>query len=175
LTSIRDKAISIANAKIRQIATQNDQVSGMGTTVVCAVLDGHHVTIANVGDSRAYLFRQSGYRQISEDHSWVNEQFKKNLISADDARGHPWRNVITRALGSRDEVEVDIFEERVREGDLIVLCSDGLSSMLDDITMFEIVTDGDTTLEQKSDRLIGEAKRSGGSDNITQILINFAE
>ncbi len=178
LTEVGNKltnAICIANAKIRQIATQNDHLSGMGTTVVCAVLDGHHVTIANVGDSRAYLFRQSGYRQISEDHSWVNEQFRKNLISAEDARVHPWRNVITRALGSRDSVEVDIFEERVREGDVILLCSDGLSSMIDDITLFEIITDGDVTLEQKGDRLIEEAKKAGGSDNITQILINFAE
>lgn len=178
LTEVGNKltnAICIANEKIRQIATQNDQLSGMGTTVVCAILDGQHVTIANVGDSRAYLFRPSGYRQISEDHSWVNEQFKKNLISAEDARVHPWRNVITRALGSRDSVEVDIFEERVREGDVILLCSDGLSGMIDDITMFEIITDGDTTLEQRCDRLIEEAKKAGGSDNITHILINFAE
>jgi protein phosphatase len=168
-------AISIANDKIRQISAQHEQLSGMGTTVVCAVLNGRHVTIGNVGDSRAYLFRQSGFRQITEDHSWVNEQFKKNLISAEDARIHPWRNVITRALGSRDAVEVDIFEERVRGGDQILLCSDGLSSMVDDVTIFEILTDNDADLEQKCERLIEEAKRAGGADNITHILVHFAE
>lgn len=168
-------AILIANQKIRQIATRNEQAAGMGTTVVCARIEEHVVTVANVGDSRAYLFRQSGYRQISQDHSWVNEQLQKNLITAEDARMHPWRNVITRALGSRETVEVDIFVERVRSGDQLLLCTDGLSGMIDDITMFEILTESGATQEQKSERLIEEAKRAGGSDNITQIMIAFME
>jgi len=168
-------AVSAANDKIRQIAGRNEQLSGMGTTVVCAVLDDRLITIGNVGDSRAYLFRQSGYRQITEDHSWVNEQLRKKLITAEDARTHPWRNVITRALGSRESIEVDIFEERVRGGDQILLCSDGLSSMVDDVSMFEILTDAGTTQEEKCDRLIEEAKKAGGSDNITLILIRFME
>ncbi|MBI4832613.1 MAG: Stp1/IreP family PP2C-type Ser/Thr phosphatase [Candidatus Lindowbacteria bacterium] len=168
-------SICVANNKIRQIATRNEQLAGMGTTVVCAHLDGHIVTIGNVGDSRAYLFRQSGYRQLTEDHSWVNEQLQKNLITPEDARVHPWRNVITRALGSRDSVEVDIFEERVRAGDQVLLCTDGLSSMLDDISMFEILTDGEAAQEQKCDRLVEEAKKAGGADNVTFILIRFLE
>ncbi|GAB4331681.1 MAG: hypothetical protein Kow0099_03090 [Candidatus Abyssubacteria bacterium] len=168
-------AVSAANDEIRQLAGKSEQWAGMGTTVVCAMLNGRLVTIANVGDSRAYLFRQSGFRQITQDHSWVNEQVQKNLITIEDARVHPWRNVITRALGSRESVEVDIFEERVKAGDQILLCTDGLSGMLDDITMFEILTDFDSTQEQKSERLIEEAKRAGGSDNITLILIRFME
>ncbi len=168
-------AICVANDKIRQIATRNEQLAGMGTTVVCALLDGRIITVGNVGDSRAYLFRQSGYRQITEDHSWVNEQLQKKLISVEDARVHPWRNVITRALGSRESIEVDIFEERVRAGDQVLLCTDGLSSMVDDITMFEIITDNETTQEQKCDRLVEEAKKAGGADNITHILIQFME
>jgi serine/threonine protein phosphatase PrpC len=168
-------AILIANRKIRQIATQNEQVVGMGTTVVCAHLDGRVATIANVGDSRVYLFRQSGYRQISEDHSWVNEQLQKNLITAEDARVHPWRNVITRALGSRDDVEVDIFVERLRGGDQLLLCTDGLSGMIDDISLFEILTDTEATQEEKSERLIEDAKKAGGTDNITHILISMME
>ena len=168
-------AICIANDKIRQVATRNEQVAGMGTTVVCVQLNGQVVTVGNVGDSRAYLFRQSGYRQISEDHSWENEQLKRNLIPAEDARVHPWRNVITRALGSREAIEVDIFEERVRGRDQVLLCTDGLSGMLDDITMFEIITDTEATQEQKSERLIEEAKRAGGLDNITLTLIHFVE
>lgn len=168
-------AILIANQKIRQIATKNEQVAGMGTTVVCAHLEGHIATIANVGDSRAYLFRQSGYRQISEDHSWVNEQLQKKLISPEDARVHPWRNVITRALGSREMLEVDVFVERTRKGDQLLMCTDGLSGMVDDITLFEILTDAGATQEEKSQRLIDEAKKAGGSDNITQILIAFME
>jgi protein phosphatase len=168
-------AILIANRKIRQIATQNEQVAGMGTTVVCAHLDGRVATIANVGDSRVYLFRQSGYRQISEDHSWVNEQLQKKLITAEDARVHPWRNVITRALGSRDDVEVDIFVERLRGGDQLLLCTDGLSGMIDDISLFEILTDTEATQEEKSERLIEDAKKAGGTDNITHILISMME
>jgi protein phosphatase len=168
-------AILIANQKIRQIATNNEQVAGMGTTVVCVHIAGHTATIANVGDSRAYLFRQSGYRQISEDHSWVNEQLQKKLITAEDARVHPWRNVITRALGSREGVEVDIFVERVRGGDQLLICTDGLSGMLDDISLFEILTDSESTQEEKSQRLIEEAKKAGGSDNITQVLIAFMD
>jgi protein phosphatase len=88
---------------------------------------------------------------------------------------HPWRNVITRALGSRDIVEVDIFVERVRAGDQILLCTDGLSGMLDDISLFEILTDASLSQEDKSERLIEEAKKAGGSDNITQILISFMD
>jgi protein phosphatase len=133
------------------------------------------VTIGNVGDSRAYLFRQSGYRQITEDHSWVNDQLRQNLITAEDARVHPWRNVITRALGSREFVEVDIFEERVRGDDQILMCSDGLSGMIDDISMYEIVTDSSASQEEKAGKLIEEAKKAGGSDNITLILIKFME
>jgi len=168
-------AICIANRKIREIATRNEQVAGMGTTVVCAQVEGHVITIGNVGDSRAYLFRQSGYRQISQDHSWVNEQLQKKLISPEEARVHPWRNVITRALGSRDELEVDMFVERVRSGDQVLLCTDGLSGMVDDITMFEIITDTGATQEDKSEHLIEEAKKAGGSDNITHVLIGFME
>ncbi|MBI5118729.1 Stp1/IreP family PP2C-type Ser/Thr phosphatase [Candidatus Poribacteria bacterium] len=168
-------AVCVANDKIRQIATRNEQLAGMGTTVVCAHLDGHVVTVGNVGDSRGYLFRQSGYRQLTEDHSWVNEQLQKNLITPEDARVHPWRNVITRALGSRDAIEVDVFEERVRAGDQILLCTDGLSSMLDDVTMFEIISDAGASQERKCDRLIEEAKKGGGVDNITLILVRFME
>jgi protein phosphatase len=168
-------AILVANQKIRQIATNNEQVAGMGTTVVCAHIEGHTATIANVGDSRAYLFRQSGYRQISEDHSWVNEQLQKKLITPDDARVHPWRNVITRALGSREVVEVDVFVERIRSGDQLLICTDGLSGMLDDITLFEILTEAEVTQEEKSQRLIDEAKKAGGTDNITQVLIAFMD
>ncbi len=168
-------AVSVANDKIRQIATRNEQFGGMGTTVVSTLLNGRMVTIGNVGDSRAYLFRQSGYRQITVDHSWVNEQLQQNLITAEDARVHPWRNVITRALGSRESIEVDIFEERVRGGDQVLLCTDGLSGMMDDIGLFEILTNVEATQEQKADRLIEEAKKAGGSDNITLILIQFVE
>jgi protein phosphatase len=168
-------AIQLANQKIRQIATNNEQVAGMGTTVVCAHIEGHIATIANVGDSRAYLFRQSGFRQISDDHSWVNEQLQKKLITPDDARVHPWRNVITRALGSRELLEVDVFTERIRAGDQLLICTDGLSGMLDDISLFEILTDTEITQEEKSQRLIDEAKKAGGADNITQVLIAFMD
>src|SRR5258708_40290256 len=101
--------------------------SGMGTTCVSAVLRGSTAYIANVGDSRAYFIHNGQVKQISQDHSWVEEQVRAGLLTRDQARSHAQRNVITRCLGTQAEVEVDVFTEQLEEGDFLVLCSDGLS------------------------------------------------
>lgn len=166
-------AIKKANSRIRDIGTSSEEMAGMGTTVTGVVMDGDRATIANVGDSRCYLFSQTGFRLITEDHSWVNEQLKKNLITEEDAKNHPWRNVITRALGSRDVVEVDIFEHEIKEGDVLLLCTDGLSGMVDDVTLFETITKQAMPLTERCERIVDLAKEGGGQDNITTILLEF--
>ncbi|MGH2508937.1 MAG: Stp1/IreP family PP2C-type Ser/Thr phosphatase, partial [Ktedonobacteraceae bacterium] len=126
------QAIRRANAAIQQRAAENMLRSGMGTTCVAAVLRGNMAYIANIGDSRAYLVRQSRIRQVSQDHSWVAEQVRAGLLTEEQARTHAQRNVITRSLGTQVEVDIDIFREPLEEGDTLVLCSDGLSGLVND-------------------------------------------
>lgn len=166
-------AIKKANSRIRDISTSSDEMAGMGTTVTAVAMNGGCVTIANVGDSRCYLFAQTGAKLLTEDHSWVNEQLKKNLITEEDAKNHPWRNVITRALGSRDVVDVDTFEHELSDGDVLCLCTDGLSGMVDDVTLFELLTQQETSLPERCGAIVDLAKQNGGVDNITVILLEF--
>ena len=126
------QAIRRANAAIQQRAAENMLRSGMGTTCVAAVLRGNMAYIANIGDSRIYLVRQARIRQVSQDHSWVAEQVRAGLLTEEQARTHAQRNVITRSLGTQLEVDVDIFREPLEEGDTLLLCSDGLSGMVND-------------------------------------------
>src|SRR5579875_1988708 len=124
------QAIKRANTLIHQRAAENMLRSGMGTTCVSAVLRGSMAYIANVGDSRAYLVRKGKVRQVSQDHSWVEEQVRAGLLTRDQARSHAQRNVITRSLGTQTDVDVDIFAEHLEEGDTLVLCCDGLSGLV---------------------------------------------
>lgn len=164
-------AVKKANNRIRDISTSSEEMAGMGTTVTAAVLDGGHATVANVGDSRCYLFSQTGFKLLTEDHSWVNEQLRKNLITEEDAKNHPWRNVITRALGSRDVVDVDVFEYELKDGDVLCLCTDGLTTMVEDVPLFDVITKQDAPLAERCEQIVELAKENGGQDNITVILL----
>ena len=166
-------AVKKANGRIRDISSSSEAMAGMGTTVTVIAVEGTHATIANVGDSRCYVFSQSGFKLLTEDHSWVNEQLKKNLITEEDAKNHPWRNVITRALGSRDVVDVDIFEYDIQEGDVLCLCTDGLTGMVDEITLFELLSDRTVPLATRCEQSVEQAKVGGGHDNITVVLVEF--
>ena len=162
------RSIKHTNAVIYQRAREQVEHNGMGTTCVAAVLLDGKAYIANVGDSRAYLVRRGWVRQISQDHSWVAEQIRTGAITEAEARIHQLRNMITRSLGSLPEVEVDIFSEQVQEGDTLVLCSDGLSGMISDSEIAQIV-------ERYSPResvhhLIERANAQGGIDNITVLV-----
>ncbi|HEY7414039.1 MAG TPA: Stp1/IreP family PP2C-type Ser/Thr phosphatase, partial [Ktedonobacteraceae bacterium] len=167
------QAIKRANTLIHQRAAENMLRSGMGTTCVSAVLRGSMAYIANVGDSRAYLVRKGQVRQISQDHSWVEEQVRAGLLTRDQARSHAQRNVITRSLGTQVDVDVDIFAERLEEGDTLVLCSDGLSGLVFEDDLRAIV---DKYMPQESVyRLVERANENGGPDNITTIVIQVLE
>lgn len=167
-------AIKMANLQIHEMAREKDVLSGMGTTVVCLLVKNSTATIANVGDSRCYLLRDHQLHQLTEDHSFVHEQVKKNLISHEETRTHPLRNIITRALGPSRDVEVDFFFEEIKPGDLFLLCTDGLTSMVEDKVILEVLTEPSASLEVKNRNLIAEANLNGGDDNITIILVEIS-
>jgi serine/threonine protein phosphatase PrpC len=166
------RAIKSANLLIYQRASESATQQGMGTTCVAAVLRDTTAYVANVGDSRAYLVRNNQMRQVSQDHSWVAEQVRTGSLTLDQARTHAMRNMITRSLGFFPDVEVDVFAEPVYEGDTLVLCTDGLSGMVDDHEMQQIV--GQCAPQECVYRLIDRANEQGGIDNITVLVIRIS-
>jgi PPM family protein phosphatase len=146
----------------------------MGTTVVAALFDADRATLVHVGDSRAYLFRDGELRRLTDDHSWVQEQVNAGILSEDEAKSHPLKNVVTRALGGAAHVSVDLIEVPVRSGDRFLLCSDGLTGMVPDEDIFARFR-SDDDLEKTVRQLIDVANDRGGVDNITAILVEVAD
>ncbi len=168
-------AIQYANRKVLEATREKKEYLGMATTVVAVLVDGKTANLAHVGDSRVYLWRGGGLRQLTSDHSWINEQLESGAISADQARSHPLRNVVTRALGGRPELQVDLQVHEAEPSDTLLLCSDGLTSMLPDDEIGRIVRESSSDLEKTAKGLVGEANERGGEDNITVLLIRFEE
>jgi serine/threonine protein phosphatase PrpC len=161
--------IQEANRRVHQRSIEDPNASGMGTTLTLAVVDDGLVSIGHVGDSRAYLVREGRLEQLTEDHSLVGELMRSGELSAEEAESHPQRSVITRALGTDPDVDVDTFELALREGDLFLLCSDGLTSMVDDEEILELVERHRLDLDRLVQALIRTANRGGGEDNITVV------
>ena len=147
------------------------ELKGMGTTVVAALFDGERATLVHVGDSRAYLFRDGELRRLTDDHSWVQEQVNAGILSEDEAKSHPLKNVVTRALGGSPHVSVDLIEVPLREGDRFLLCSDGLTGMVPDEEIHGFLLT-ETAAESVVRRLVDLANERGGVDNITAIVID---
>ncbi len=149
----------------------------MGTTLVMAGVIGKHVYIVNIGDSRLYLVDSGRFRirQITKDHSFVEEQVEKGLMKRDSDEYRMQKNVITRAVGVYSEVEADEFELELSEGQYLLLCSDGLTNMVSDKVIKNLVLDDSFTLERRAETLVNEANRNGGKDNITVILYRYSE
>jgi len=163
-------AVEKANEKVMRAVQNRPELKGMGTTVVAALFDAERATLVHVGDSRAYLFRDGELRRLTDDHSWVQEQVNAGILSEDEAKSHPLKNVVTRALGGAAHVSVDLIEVPVRPGDRFLLCSDGLTGMLPDEDLFaHFQSEGD--LEKTVRRLIDMANDRGGVDNVTAILV----
>lgn len=167
-------AVRAANLDILGRAEREPEKSGMGTTLTALALVGNKAVVAHVGDSRAYRLREGVFAQITVDHTWVEEQVSSGLLARAQARIHPFANIITRALGTQPELQVDAAQMEARPGDLYLLCSDGLTGMLDDVQMLELIKDT-RPLESRAKRLIQAANRAGGLDNITAILIQATE
>ena len=144
-------------------------MSGMGTTMVVCTVVGGYAYIANVGDSRLYLADESGITQITQDHSLIAEMVRLGELTPEQAKNHPDKNIITRAVGTSDEIRIDFFDVRLAEGNQILMCSDGLSNMVEDDRMYQILRDSGT--DDKARALIDEANANGGKDNIAVIVI----
>lgn len=169
-----NQAVKTANERVYQMAMANQSQYGMGATLVAACICPDEAYIANVGDSRAYAYRKGELIQITKDHSIVEEMVANGTITKEEARNHPQRNIITRAIGADQETEADIFEYDYYAGDVLLLCSDGLSSMLTDEEIKEVVS-GNTDAKTMVRLLIEAANDRGGRDNITVICIRFIQ
>ena len=163
-------AIECVNTEILTQAQQDEKLRGMGTTMVAATIVGHYAYVANVGDSRLYVIGEK-IQQITRDHSLVQEMVRMGELDPEQARKHPKKNIITRALGAERTVDIDFFDLKMEPDSVILMCSDGLSNMVEDSKLEEIILDQTKELPQKGERLLREANQNGGKDNIAVILV----
>ncbi|NLN03234.1 MAG: Stp1/IreP family PP2C-type Ser/Thr phosphatase [Clostridiaceae bacterium] len=173
--SVRNFAINTLkeiNCAIYDASNDNYNYAGMGTTSVISIITPNYIIVANVGDSRAYFLSDSERKQLTIDHSYIEYLIRNGLLDRDLAKEHPDRNIITRALGVAPEIAVDTFELTYKEGDLLIMCSDGLNSMVSDEMIYKIASKYESP-EEICDNLINEAKINGGNDNITIIVVRL--
>lgn len=169
------ETIRVANARILERSRTDPDAAGMGTTVTAALAsDDGSITFAHVGDSRAYLLRDGSLQRLSDDHSLVGELVRKGELSEVEAEHHPQRSVITRALGTDDTVEIDTFTVQAKDGDVVLLCSDGLNTMVTERTIADVLSSGDTAAAIAR-KLVRAALQGGGEDNITAIVFRVGE
>lgn len=166
--------IRAANAAIWEKASTDPQLRGMGTTCTLVLLDGSRAHIAHVGDSRAYLLRDGRLEQLTEDHTLVARMVKEGRLRAEDAEHHPQRSIITRALGVDSEVDVDLSVLELQPGDRLLICSDGLSSMIDHSAIQEALADHEDP-QAAADDLVARANEAGGEDNVTVVVIEVSD
>ena len=169
---ILSKAIRAANRAVVLRAGSDPQLEGMGTTLVAAAPDHGSLYVANVGDSRLYILDDDRIEQITHDHSLVEEMVRAGKLRPDQARNHPKKNIITRAIGEDGDIQIDFFDVALNRGDIALLCSDGLSNMVEDEQIFRIVRSS-KDLPEAGKKLIDAANRAGGKDNISVVLARF--
>ncbi|HEY1434194.1 MAG TPA: Stp1/IreP family PP2C-type Ser/Thr phosphatase [Thermoanaerobaculia bacterium] len=170
-------AIEKANERVMAAVAAQPWLKGMGTTVVAGLLNDHKiVSLAHVGDSRAYLFRGGELTRLTDDHSWVHEQVTAGILTEEEAKTHPLKNVVTRALGGGPSVSPDLREMEFQAGDVILFCSDGLTTMLSDEEIRDtIMANGDANSETHCQSLVDLANEKGGVDNITVVFVRILE
>lgn len=164
-------ALLITNEKLFNKAQEVASLRGMGTTVTAIQLDNEYANIAHVGDSRLYLLRDGQFVQLTRDHSWVQEQVDAGVLSPEEAQTHPLKNIITRSMGHDRDLRVDLLKEKYQAGDKYLICSDGLSNMVEDGAIKEIVSRLDA--ESSVKELISMAREAGGLDNITVLIVEM--
>jgi protein phosphatase len=167
--------IQEANRQVYERAREDSDASGMGTTITVALFENGLVSIGHVGDSRAYLIRDHNVDQLTEDHSLVAELVRTGRLSPEEAETHPQRSVITRALGTDPDVDVDSFSVEAQPGDLFLICSDGLTAMIGDEEILDVVEPRRDDLDAAAKELVAAANRSGGDDNITVVFFEVVE
>ena len=166
-------AVEAANRRVYDMSAHDDSLSGMGTTMSMIWRDDDRLLIAHVGDSRIYRLRAGQFQQITDDHSFVAELVRNNIITPEMAKNHPQRNIITRAVGVDPYVQVDVLEEDLLPGDIWLICSDGLHGMVEDEEIKTILSEME--LEEAAERLMSRALENGGIDNITFVLLSDTE
>ena len=165
-------AVKLANFTVYDQASQFEEFSGMGTTLVAALVRGRQVSFVNVGDSRAYIINQKGIRQVTRDHSVVQMMVDRGELTAEMAKSYPGKNLITRAVGTEVTVLCDVFRQELSKGDFLLLCSDGLSNLLDDQEILFEVVHG-VNKERCCKRLLDIAVSRGAPDNVTSVLASL--
>ena len=165
-------AIRLANNRIREAVEEESGYQGMGSTLVSLLVTEDRTTIGSVGDSRVYRYRDDELVLLTSDHSWVNEQLQEGMLTEEQAKTHPFRNVVTRALGSDSSVQVDILSNAVEKGDCYLLCSDGLTGMVDEEEISGLLNGlSRRGVEAVCGDLVDAANRQGGNDNISVVLV----
>jgi len=167
--------IQAANRRVYERSSQDAEVAGMGTTMTVALVEDGTVTLGHVGDSRAYVLRDGELEQLTDDHSLVAELVRGGKLSAEEAEHHPQRSVITRALGTDPDVDVDTFTVEAEDGDVFVLCSDGLTDMVGDDEIGEVLAGSRENLKEAAEELVRRANKAGGQDNITVVAFEMTD
>jgi protein phosphatase len=168
-------AIRHANRKVLEATREKTEYEGMATTVAGVLVDGDLANLGHVGDSRIYLWSEGELIQLTSDHSWVNEQIQNGVISTEQARNHPLRNVVTRALGGKQDLSVDMQVRKMWPGEMLLLCSDGLTTMVPDDEIARLLDESQGDVDKSAQALVDEANSRGGEDNITVVLLKFEE
>lgn len=165
------EGVLYANKKVNELSRTKFEYSNMGTTFLAASFDDEKIYVAHVGDSRLYIVRNEEIKQITTDHSYVMDMVRSGIITKEEAKTHPDRNIITRALGIDPNVSIDGIFNRIFDGDIVIMCSDGLYEMLDDDEILNIAKDNSLNLQEKTEKMVDRANELGGKDNISVILI----
>jgi serine/threonine protein phosphatase PrpC len=156
-------------------ADSREEYTGMGTTVVAALCSENMLTIGSAGDSRCYLFRNGELSRLTTDDSWVSAAWAEGILSSEEIERHPLRNVITKAVGAKESLEISVVEHQFQSGDIAMLCSDGLHGMINDKQIREVLASSSDSLEQATTRLVGAANEAGGKDNVTVLLLRYTD
>ncbi|HVQ31318.1 MAG TPA: Stp1/IreP family PP2C-type Ser/Thr phosphatase [Vicinamibacteria bacterium] len=168
-------AVKLANKKVFRAADNREDYTGMGTTAVAAIVSENVLTVGSAGDSRCYLLRAGKLTQLTRDDSWVSAALGEGILNPDEIERHPLRNVITKAVGAKETIELDVVEQKLETGDLALICSDGLHSMISDDQILAALTPVPATLEEAAGKLIDAANEAGGKDNVSVVLLRYTE
>ncbi len=168
-------ALKLANKKVFKAADNREDYTGMGTTAVAALVSGDVMTVGSAGDSRCYVFADGKLTQLTRDDSWVSAAWAEGILSAEEIERHPLKNVITKAIGAKEDIDITVVERKLEPGAVALICSDGLHSMINDEQILAAVTPFPGSLEEAAAKLIDAANEAGGKDNVSVVLLRLAE
>jgi protein phosphatase len=168
-------AIKLANKRVFKAADNRDDYTGMGTTAVAGIVNEDLLTVGSAGDSRCYVVSGGKLVQVTRDDSWVSAAWAEGILNAQEIERHPLRNVITKAVGAKEDIEIDVVERKLLTGDLVLICSDGLHSMISDEKIQAALVPVPASLEEGVAKLIAAANEAGGKDNVSVVLVRYTE